>query len=161
MVVSTSHGTDLSYCLCFIWRAGVGVNRQPRDSAAIRIRRRRPEPARLGKLLAGSDGVLAGPKRFHHSSRMLGRGGAVAAPDFRRPAAFEFVFSLCALSFALLRRSGVYGLSVGPASARIWLPCDSSEHSDEAGHMAAALVAVPANVSFGRGQATERRPHLG
>src|ERR1019366_9847138 len=123
------------------------------------IRQRRREPARLGKRLAGSDGLLAGPKRFRHSSRMLGGGGAVAAPDFRRPAAFELVFSLCALSFPLLRRSGVYGLSVGSASARNWLLCASSEHGDQARHLAAALAAVPLHVSFRSGQAPERRPH--
>src|SRR6202041_538164 len=103
----------------------------------------------------GSDGVLVGPKRFCDPSLMLGGSGTVAAPDFQHPAAYKSVFSLCALSFALLRRSGVPGISVGSAFVGGWLPGASSEHRDKARHLAAAMAAVPLHVTFGCGQAPE------
>src|SRR5271170_7449711 len=105
MAVSKSDGTDLSYRLCFIRRAGVGIDRQSRNPAAIRIRRRRQRPARPGALLAISDGVPAKPERFRDSGHMLGGCDAVAAADIRHPTARQLATSLSALSLDLLCRT--------------------------------------------------------
>src|SRR5580700_5693751 len=161
MAVPAGDRPDLSYRLCFIWRAGVGTDRQPRHLAASRIRRRGPEPAWVCQLFAGSDGVLAGPKRLCDSGRLLGGGRAVAASDPGRHSAVEPAFPVRTLSFTFLRRSGIYGLSVGSAFARNRFPCAASEYGDQAGHMVAPLDALPFHVSFGGGQAPEWRSHLG
>src|SRR5271155_3331919 len=153
MAVSKSDGTDLSYRLCFIRRAGVGIDRQSRNPAAIRIRRRRQRPAWCGALLAISDGVLVQPERFRDPGRMLGGRDAFTAADIRHHAARQLATSLCAISFDLLCGTDLHGLSVGRALTRNRLPYVHSEHGYEARHLAATLADVPFHVSFGRGQA--------
>src|SRR5260370_34160450 len=98
MAVYPGDRADLSCSFSFIWRAGAGLDRQPRHPAAIRIRSGRPEPGWFIRLLACSDGALAGPKRFCDSGRLLGGGGADGAGGLSRPATVELGFSLCATS---------------------------------------------------------------
>src|SRR5580692_2390415 len=148
LAVSKSDGTDLSHSLCFIWCAGAGIDRQSRNPAAIRIRRRRQRTARPGALLAVSDGVLAEPERFRDSGHKLGGCDAVAAAHIRHHAARQLATSLRALPLDLLCRTDLHGLSVGRALTRNRLPYVHSEHGYEARHLAAALANVPIHVSF-------------